>query len=43
MHISPSIVGFHVMSEKSKIKNFEFLPSSGKRYKDISAGLFSDR
>lgn len=38
------ILGFHMTSEKTKIKHVEFLPSSCKRhFKDIPAGLFSAR
>ena len=40
----PPILGFHVTSEKTKIKNFEFLPLSVKVIvKHISVGLSSAR
>ena len=38
------ILGFHVMSEKTKIQNFDLIPLLSERhFKDISAGLFSAR
>ena len=38
------ILGFHVTSEETKIKNFEFLRSSSKLiFEHISAGLSSAR